>query len=265
VVGATLDMSVGICAAMTAIECGRALYRLTTLAQTSPTTQIRPASTTPGAFTAPTALWLAFAGGLAVLLVSLRALALHEATVERVVHSLELNGSGHPVAARPSQPAAGTPFARLRDELEISGQMRSWADWLAYTAVGLAGTFVVLTTFAWRHPMPAVDPRWVWFGIGVIAAAIALAVLLEQALAAYDEGINAAWAAELAITITAVGVAGALAVTMALHASIDYRWTAFGLGAGLVGVSLAASLIHELTHLADGRITTVGLRAERVT
>jgi hypothetical protein len=38
-----------------------------------------------------------------------------------------------------------------------------------------------------------------------------------------------------------------LAVTMALHAGIDYRWTAYGLGAGLVGVSLAASLIHELT------------------
>jgi hypothetical protein len=55
------------------------------------------------AFTAPTALWLAFAGGLALLLVSLRALALHEATVERVVYSLELNGSGHPVAVRASQ------------------------------------------------------------------------------------------------------------------------------------------------------------------
>jgi hypothetical protein len=34
---------------------------------------------------------------------------------------------------------------------------------------------------------------------------------------------------------------------MALHASIDYRWTAFGLGAAMVGVSLAASVIHELT------------------
>jgi hypothetical protein len=34
---------------------------------------------------------------------------------------------------------------------------------------------------------------------------------------------------------------------MALHASIDYRWTAFGLGAALIGVSLAAGLIHELT------------------
>jgi hypothetical protein len=59
-----------------------------------------------------------------------------------------------------------------------------------------------------------------------------------------NDGINAARAAELAVTIAA---AGALAVTMALHASIDYRWTAFGLGASLVGVLLAASLIHELT------------------
>lgn len=126
-------------------------------------------------------------------------------------------------------------------------KMRSWADWLAYTAVGLAGTFVVLTTFAWQQPVPAVDPRWVWFGMAVMAVAIALAVLLEHALAAYSDGINAARAAELAVTIAAGGAAGALAVTMALHASIDYRWTAFGLGAAMVGVSLAASLIHELT------------------
>ena len=83
-------------------------------------------------------------------------------------------------------------------------KMRSWADWLAYTAVGLAGTFVVLITFAWQQPVPAVDPRWVWFEMGVMAAAIALAVLLEQALAAYDEGINAARAAELVVTIAAL-------------------------------------------------------------
>ena len=143
--------------------------------------------------------------------------------------------------------AAGTPFVRLRDELEISGQMRSWADWLAYTTVGLAGTFVVLTTFAWRAPVTTVDPRWAWFGMGVIGAAIALAVLLEQALAASDQGISGPRAAELAATVAAAGAAGGLAVTMALHASIDYRWTAFGLGAALVGVSLVAALIHELT------------------
>ena len=33
---------------------------------------------------------------------------------------------------------------------------------------------------------------------------------------------------------------------MASHASIDYRWTAFALGAAMFGVLLAAGLIHEL-------------------
>jgi hypothetical protein len=45
--GATLVISGGIGAAMTAIECGRALNRHTAMAQTSPATQIRPASTQP--------------------------------------------------------------------------------------------------------------------------------------------------------------------------------------------------------------------------
>ena len=64
------------------------------------------------AFTAPTALWLVFAGGLALLALSLRALALHETTVEQVVHQLEVNGSGRPsqrfavAASRSAAPCA---------------------------------------------------------------------------------------------------------------------------------------------------------------
>lgn len=43
----------------------------------------------------------------------------------------------------------------------------------------------------------------------------------------HDDDINAARAAEIAITIAAAGVAGALTVTMALQANVYYRWTAF--------------------------------------
>src|ERR1700750_701042 len=50
-------------------------------------------------FTAPTALWLAFGGGIVLLALSLRALALHETTVEEVVHQLEIDGSGDTFAA----------------------------------------------------------------------------------------------------------------------------------------------------------------------
>ena len=73
------------------------------------------------AFTTPTALWLAFAGGVVLLALSLRALALHETTVERVVHQLDVNGSGE-------------TFAAIRRRgIEISGTMRSWLHWLGHT------------------------------------------------------------------------------------------------------------------------------------
>lgn len=67
-------------------------------------------------FTAPTALWLASGGGIVLLVLSLG--ALHEATVEQVVHRLEVDGSGETFAA-----------VRRRG-IEISGTMRSWLHWL---------------------------------------------------------------------------------------------------------------------------------------
>ena len=70
------------------------------------------------AFTTPTALWMAFAGGAALLMLSLRALALHETTVERVVQRLELNDSGEPTAGI------------QRRGVEISGTIRTWLPWL---------------------------------------------------------------------------------------------------------------------------------------
>src|SRR5207344_2620442 len=74
-------------------------------------------------FTTPTALWLAFGGGIALLALSLRALALHETTVEQVVHQLEVDGSGE------------TFSAIRRRGIEMSGTMRSWLHWLGHTGI----------------------------------------------------------------------------------------------------------------------------------
>jgi hypothetical protein len=60
-------------------------------------------------FTSPTALWLALAGGLATLLVSVRALALRQTTIDtemrRLRHELEFthaaSGTGEPAAKAP--------------------------------------------------------------------------------------------------------------------------------------------------------------------
>jgi hypothetical protein len=199
------------------------------------------------AFTGSTALWLEFSGGLALLLVSLRALAMHEADVEGVVHSLETNGSGIPITAQKGQVIGTSPLKVVRDELQLTAQMRSWLHWLTHTAVGIAGGFVVLTTFAWRNPVPGVDARFVWLGVGVAAASGALLALSEHLLTAYNKGINVARAAAIAIATAAVAVPGALVVTMALHSSINYRWVAFGLGAAMVGVSVVASVVQELS------------------
>jgi hypothetical protein len=195
-------------------------------------------------FTGATALWLEFAGGLALLLVSLRTLAMHEAETERVVHSLELNGSGKAVPAQTGQPAAST-LELVRDELQLPGQMRSWIHWISNTTVGIAGGFVALTTFAWKNPVPGVQPHWVWAGAGIAAASVALLALGEHVLTAYNKGINIARAATIAAASAAVVVSGALVLTMAIHANMQYRWIAFGLGAAMVGVSIVASTIHE--------------------
>lgn len=186
-----------------------------------------------------------FAAGIVVLLVSLRALALHESTVERVVHSLERNGTGQGLAVRQEQSAS--PLVRVRDGLEITGQMRSWMHWLTHTALGLAGAFVVLTTFAWSNPPASVQPRWVWLGIGVAGVSMALIALAEHGLAARSEGLTPSRISAIAITVAALSVSGALVLMMALHGAIDYRWVAFGLGSAMVGVSLVAAIIHEVS------------------
>ena len=63
--------------------------------------------------------------------------------------------------------------------------------------------------------------------MGVTGASIGLVTLFGHTVTAYEKEINGVRAA----AITTVGAAGALAVTIAVRSSMDYRWIAFGLGA----------------------------------
>jgi len=186
-------------------------------------------------FTAPTALWLVFAGGLVLLALSLRALALHETTVEQVVHQLDVNGSGE-------------TFAGIRRRgIEISGTMRSWLHWLGHTGIGLAGAFVVASTFIWPHATPELSPRWLAFGVAAVAGAIGLGLLLDSLVDVQRTNMTLARTIEVLLTTATVAVAGALIVLTAAHGIGNLRWWTFGLGAGLVGASLIASIVHELS------------------
>src|SRR5579884_2999294 len=197
-------------------------------------------------FSVPTALWLAFTAGLVLLLVSLRGLALHETTIERVVYALAPAGeSGVPAAA--SAGAAASSGARVA----IGAAMRSWMYWLTHTGLALAGAFIVLLTFAFTVPgHHHASVRWITFGIGIAATAVALAALLGRALA-HDfagprEGLSGRLGA-IGVTAASVGVGAAMIVTMIVFSGTTARWVAFALGCGMVGVSLVASLVHELT------------------
>lgn len=225
-------------------------------------------------FTGPSALWIAFAGGVALLLVSLRALGQHETTIERVVHALEIDGSGEEtrIAAGTTdpRPLAVSRAARLRGG--IDAEMHSWLYWLAHTGIAVAGAFVVLITFAWSMSAPQVSVRWIAFGIGIAVTSVALAALLDRALAPAigSRGERAAFArmSAIALTLLSAAVGVALIVTMIVLSGVDARWTAFALGDGLVGFSLAAMLIHELSservrhelEVAHAQPVTVGER-----
>jgi hypothetical protein len=187
------------------------------------------------AFTTSTALWLAFAGGLALVGLSLRALALHEATVERVVHQLELNGSGEARAAT------------RRGGIEISGTMRSWLHWLGHTGIALAGAFIVASTFIWPHATAHVSPRWLAFGVATVAAAIGLGLLLDSLVDVRRTNLTLARLAEIVLTTISLALAGAVIVLSAAQGIDNLRWWTFGLAAGLAGVALVASIVHELS------------------
>jgi hypothetical protein len=203
------------------------------------------------AFTAPTALWLVFAGGIALLALSLRALALHETTVEQVVHQLEVNGSGETL-----------PAIRRRG-IEISGAMRSWLHWLGHTGIGLAGAFIVAGTFIWPHATPELSPRWLAFGVAAVAGAIGLGLLLDGLVDAQRTNMTPARTTDILLTTASAAAAAALIVLTAAHGIGNLRWWTFGLGAGLVGASLMASIVHELStervrHELEVAQTTVG-------
>jgi hypothetical protein len=186
------------------------------------------------AFTTPTALWLVFAGGILLLTLSLRALALHETTVEQVVHQLEVDGSGE-------------TFAAIRRRgIEISGTMRSWLHWLGHTGIGLAGAFIVASTFVWPHATPEVSPRWLAFGVGAAAATIGVGLLFDGLLGVRRANLKGPQAIEILLTVAVVAAAGGVIVLTAADIS-NLRWWTFGLGAGLAGVALLASIVHELS------------------
>ncbi len=186
------------------------------------------------AFTTPTALWIAFAGGLTLLALSLRALALHETTVERVVHQLEVNGSGE-------------TFATIRRRgIEISGTMRSWLHWLGHTGIGLAGAFIVASTFVWPTATAELSPRWLAFGVAVGAGTIGLGLLVDGLLDVQRTNMTLPRTIEILLTAATLAVAAALIVLTAAGVG-NLRWWTFGLGAGLAGVSVVASIMHELS------------------
>jgi hypothetical protein len=186
-----------------------------------------------------------------LLALSLRALALHETTVEQVVHQLDVNGSGE-------------TFAGIRRRgIEISGTMRSWLHWLGHTGIGLAGAFVVASTFIWPQATPELSPRWLAFGVAAVAGAIGLGLLLDGLVDVQRTNMTVARTIEVLLTTATVAVAGALIVLTAAHGIGNLRWWTFGLGAGLVGASLLASIVHELSaervrHELEVGQTTVG-------
>jgi hypothetical protein len=184
-----------------------------------------------------------------VLLVSLRALALHETTVERVVYALDAGPS-----STPATPAAGLRLTSSRGipirDLAVSAPMRSWAYWLIHIGLGLAGAFVVLMTFALSTPGAAASPRWVTFGVGIAAPCAALAALALRGLAheaAPGDGARSGRLRGMLITGDSVAVAIAMIVTMSIYNGDTARWVAFALGCALVGLSLLAALVHEIT------------------
>jgi hypothetical protein len=148
-------------------------------------------------FTSPTALWLALAGGLAMLLVSVRALALRETTA--------------------------------------GGDIRSWIDWLTHMTLAVVGGFIVLSTYVWLPHGPTVSPRWLVFGIGIAATCIALGSLVAggtgQLAATLLTGASAAIGIGLIVTMAVLhdstarwtafalgcGVVGVSLVGLAIH------------------------------------------------
>lgn len=213
-------------------------------------------------FSHTTAMWLAFAAGTVLLAVSVRALALHEATVERVVYALERGDPVH-AAIQAAEPAETAPEARasanesaLARRLEVGAPMRNWPYWLSHTALALAGTFIVLMTFALTAPETHyyASPRWIAFAVAIGTLCVAVAALAHRALRSLAgdrtrlvNGQIGPRALALTLTGASAMVSAALIVTMAIYTGATAQWIAFSLGCGLIGVSLLAQMAHELS------------------
>ena len=159
-------------------------------------------------FNGPTALWLTFAGGIALLVMAMRALAAHEMTIEHF----------HRLAVA----SANNTSSVLGRNVEAARSVRSWLYWLSETAVGLAGAFVMATTYVWPHKaVAAVSPRWLAFSVAAIATTIELLALTERALVVWRGGATTQRLRKLVATGIAGAIAGALLVTVVTVAAPD--------------------------------------------
>lgn len=125
--------------------------------------------------------------------------------------------------------------------------MSSWLHWLGHTGIGLAGAFIVAGTFIWPHPTAELSPRWLAFGVATGAATIGLGLLLDGLLDIRRTNVTTSRAIEILLTVAAVAVSFALIALTAIQGVGNLRWWTFGLGAGLAGVAMAASIAHELS------------------
>lgn len=206
-------------------------------------------------FNKPAALWVAFAGGLILPLLTLRSLGRHETTIERVVHALEREPSA---ALEPEQSAIVPPTAGRSSDGGTVGPpsiglaKRSWAYWLAHTrpgAGGCAGRADELRAHCLRPPprrgtvgrVRARDPRHRHRAHGARRARA------SRGNAGPEHRDHAGRLARALLSTSSVAIAIALIVTMALLTGGTARWVAFALGCGIIGASLLAHIAHELT------------------
>ena len=118
--------------------------------------------------------------------------------------------------------------------------MRYWAMTFA---VAIGGAFLAIERFAFA-PTSAV---WIAFGVAAGAATIGLGLLVDGLLDVQRTNITVPRTIEILLTAATVAVAAALLVLTAVQGVGNLRWWTFGLGAGLAGVSLVASIVHELS------------------
>ena len=124
-------------------------------------------------FPTPTALWLAFGGGIVLLMLSLRALALHETTIEQVVRQLDMTGPGAVEIVLTASAVAVAVAVRLAlivlTAIQGVGNLRWWTFGLgaALTGVALAASIVhELSSERVRHELEVART-----GVGELAPA----------------------------------------------------------------------------------------------